>query len=270
VTDPAAVPTVVGVSASEGAAFGNAAVATFTDPGGAEVLTDYSATINWGDGTNSTGTISVSGGVFTVAGSHTYAEEGSYTVSATISHDSAASASATGTATVTDPAVVPNGIASSGSEGAAFSSAAVATFTDPGGVEALTDYAATINWGDGSSSTGTISVSGSVFTVAGSHTYAEEGSYTVSTTISHDSAASRGAERSSLEHQRGNDLRCGRGDVHGPRCSRGFDRLLLHDQLGGRHQFGWLDLPQQWRVHGDRESRLRGRGQLHDQHHRQS
>ena len=34
--------------------------------GGAEVLADYSATLNWGDGSTSTGMITVSGSVFTV------------------------------------------------------------------------------------------------------------------------------------------------------------------------------------------------------------
>jgi hypothetical protein len=47
-------------------------VATFTDadPGG--VLADYTATIDWGDGTTGPGTIGFSNGVFTVSGSHAY------------------------------------------------------------------------------------------------------------------------------------------------------------------------------------------------------
>ncbi len=48
-------------------------VATFTDPNGAHTG-EYAATINWGDGTQSTGTISGpnGSGVYTVTGSHTY------------------------------------------------------------------------------------------------------------------------------------------------------------------------------------------------------
>jgi hypothetical protein len=47
-------------------------VATFTDadPGG--VVADYTATIDWGDGTTSAGIIGSSNGVFTVSGKHTY------------------------------------------------------------------------------------------------------------------------------------------------------------------------------------------------------
>ena len=49
-------------------------VATFTDPGGAEPLGDYSALIDWGDGTApSAGTITFAGGIYTVQGSHTFA-----------------------------------------------------------------------------------------------------------------------------------------------------------------------------------------------------
>ena len=42
------------ISAVEGALSDSQVVATFTDPGGAEATGDYSATINWGDGTDAT------------------------------------------------------------------------------------------------------------------------------------------------------------------------------------------------------------------------
>ena len=38
---------------------------------------DFTATINWGDGTTTAGTVIGSNGSFTVAGGHTYADEGS-------------------------------------------------------------------------------------------------------------------------------------------------------------------------------------------------
>src|SRR5207237_9521034 len=89
-------------SAVEGAPSASQTVATFTDPGGAEAASDYSASINWGDGTTSPGAISVSADVFTVAGQHTYAEEGTKTVTVTVNHDSDPAATATSTATVAD------------------------------------------------------------------------------------------------------------------------------------------------------------------------
>src|SRR5207244_715664 len=41
----------VAVSAAEGMAFSGKPVATFTDPGGSGSASDYTATIDWGDGT---------------------------------------------------------------------------------------------------------------------------------------------------------------------------------------------------------------------------
>src|SRR5207302_2931331 len=111
------------LSAVDGGASASQTVATFTDPGGAEVLGDYSASIDWGDLSSSAGTISLSAGVFTVKGSHTYAEEGTKTITVTLSHDGAPTATATSTATVSDPAVVPTGgFSLSAIEGAASAS----------------------------------------------------------------------------------------------------------------------------------------------------
>jgi hypothetical protein len=81
-------------------------VATFTDPGGAETLNDYSATINWGDNSpSSSGTISgPSNGVFTVQASHLYTLAGSHAITVTVQHDGAVSATATSTAQVSPAA----------------------------------------------------------------------------------------------------------------------------------------------------------------------
>src|SRR5262249_41686581 len=63
-------------------------VATFTDPdpNASASANEYSASIDWGDGTTATaGTISgPTGGQFTVTGGHTYADEGSYQITVTI------------------------------------------------------------------------------------------------------------------------------------------------------------------------------------------
>ena len=63
----------------------NTAIVSFTDPDTAAVAGDYTATINWGDTTSSSGTVSgATGGPFTVRGSHTYAALGPYTISVRI------------------------------------------------------------------------------------------------------------------------------------------------------------------------------------------
>jgi uncharacterized repeat protein (TIGR01451 family) len=59
----------------------------------------------------------------------------------------------------------------------------VATFTHASGVEPTSAFAATINWGDGKTSAGTITQSGSTYSVTGSHRYSTGGSHTITTTV---------------------------------------------------------------------------------------
>jgi len=73
----------------------NGTVATFTDSNAANKATDFTATINWGDGTTTTGTVVGSNGSFLVQGSHTYPDEGSFPVSVTIKDDAPGTPTAT-------------------------------------------------------------------------------------------------------------------------------------------------------------------------------
>ena len=57
----------------------NFTVATFTHANGVEPASRFSATINWGDGTTSAGTITQSGTTYSVAGSHTYQQAATLT-----------------------------------------------------------------------------------------------------------------------------------------------------------------------------------------------
>jgi hypothetical protein len=216
VADPSAAPTGgFTVIAAEGTPFAGQVVATFTDPAGAEAVGDYTADINWGDGTPTqvgAGSISYSGGVFTVTGSYTYAEESSpdhvpgggtaYTITVTIHHDSAVTASTTSSATVTDPAVAPTGgFTFNGVEGNLSANQPVATFTDPGGPEndgLAGTYVATIHLDDGTPDTIATLANGGIvlgadgvtFSVNLAHTAPEEGTYTITTTISHEGETS--------------------------------------------------------------------------------
>src|SRR5437588_839342 len=88
---------------------------------------------------------------------------------------SGASAAASGTATVTDAALSVSGAGINATEGAAFNGT-VASLTDPNPNDSGGDYTATVAWGDGSSSGGSLSGSNGSFTISGGHTYAEEGS----------------------------------------------------------------------------------------------
>jgi hypothetical protein len=59
----------------------------------------------------------------------------------------------------------------------------VATFTHASAVQPTSAFSATINWGDGTTSAGTIGLSGSTYTVTGSHTYSAGSKHTISTTV---------------------------------------------------------------------------------------
>ena len=73
------------VGGTEGSSTGATAVATFTDANPNATASNFTATINWGDGTSTNGTVvAQSGGGFAVDGTHTYADEGKYTVGVSI------------------------------------------------------------------------------------------------------------------------------------------------------------------------------------------
>jgi hypothetical protein len=169
-------------------------------------LDHYTATIDWGDGSPaSQGAISLSGSTFTVTGNHTYTDEGTFKVTTTITHQGI-STTVTGTATVSDPAVVPaGGFVFHANEAEASTVQTVATFTDPAGVEpnpgdpgtSPDPYVATVQWGDGKTSTATLAnggivlgADGKTFSVKLAHTYAEEGHYIITTSVNHEGVAS--------------------------------------------------------------------------------
>jgi hypothetical protein len=89
------------INATAGARF-SGTVATFTTPDLVDNNKAFTATITWGDGFSSSGTVAGSNGSFTVTGSHTYADPFSGSVSVQISHNQ----NYTTSATVTDNATV--------------------------------------------------------------------------------------------------------------------------------------------------------------------
>jgi hypothetical protein len=175
------------ISPTEGTSF-SGEVASVSDPDPNATAAEYSATIDWGDGTTSAGTISGPiGGPFSVVGDHTYAEEGTYSVTVTITDvdTSTNTATADSSAEVGDAAIAATCVAPSAA-GESFTGA-VATVTDTNPSGTASDFTATIDWGDGSSSQGNVSGStGGPFDVTGSHTYSSTGSFTVKTTVTDD------------------------------------------------------------------------------------
>ncbi|TMQ35387.1 MAG: DUF4214 domain-containing protein [Planctomycetota bacterium] len=178
------------IAAIEGNSF-SGAVAVFNDSNNANVAGDFTAAIDWGDGTTTAGTVSGGSGAFTASGSHTYAEDGSFTVSVTLADDAPGTAAATAkvTATISEAALVATGVTVNGFELAPLTSATVATFTHSGAAEPAANFTATINWGDGTASAGTITLSGTTYTVQASHTYTDERTFAVSVNVTDDTAA---------------------------------------------------------------------------------
>jgi uncharacterized repeat protein (TIGR01451 family) len=90
--------------------------------------------------------------------------------------------SAVVTTTVSEPAIIVSAPITTSNR--SLSNVTVATFTHANGVEPTSDFSAIINWGDGNTSIGTITKSGSTYTVKGSHTYPRHsGSHKITTTV---------------------------------------------------------------------------------------
>jgi alpha-tubulin suppressor-like RCC1 family protein len=174
-------------------------VATFTDPDPAAGAAEYAASIDWGDGTPATtGIISgPTGGPFTVTGSHTYGDEGSYPIKVTITDtdNTANFGTITDTATIGDASLNASGISPLPVSGRSFSGP-VADFTDANtSTSSPADFTATIDWGDGTAtSVGTVTGSGGSYQVSGSHSYTDTGYYTLKVHIADDGGSTADAQ----------------------------------------------------------------------------
>jgi len=189
--------------------------ATFSDPGfdnaAGGTSEDFTATINWGDGTMEPAVditlIEVSGseGVLTtgtIQAQHAYADDGIYTVTLTVTDDDGGTTSYTLTVTVNNVAPTVDAGPDPEVDEGAFITLAPATFTDPGFDNALggtsEDFTATIDWGDGTTEPAAditlVEIPGSegaltAGTIDARHTYADDGTYTVTVTVTDDDGA---------------------------------------------------------------------------------
>jgi hypothetical protein len=188
----------VTIGVPEGTAF-SGAVATFADTGYKSNPTgDFTAAIDWGDGSTTAGVVvGMGGGNFVVQSSHVYADEGTFTTRVTVSEDAPGTASAGGSATATVAegdrlsggavafAPVPGGL-----------STATATFTDSNKAATPSGFTGAINWGDGTTTPGTVSGGAGTFTVSGSHAYSAGGAFPVAVTLAEAAPGSASATAS--------------------------------------------------------------------------
>jgi uncharacterized repeat protein (TIGR01451 family) len=224
-------------SAAEGASVTYNITVTNAGPSGATgvVFTDtLPSMVNFTSATSSQGTFSVSGGVVTFSAGNVAAGG---TVTATVTGQAVEDGSGANNVSVTSTSPDPNSANNSGSATTTFTEPAIsvsgpirtrnrtltnfqtATFTHANGVEPTSAFSATINWGDGTTSAGTISLSGTTYSVVGSHTYPNTNRHTITTTVveignSPDGGGFKGAD----DHPGGDVLQFhphGNGDGNG-------------------------------------------------------
>ncbi len=176
--------------------------ATFTDRG---VLDTHTATVSWSDGTQTIGTVVEVNGSGTVTAAHVFADNGVYPIRVDVTDNASdtGSRNATGTVSNVDPTVVA-ATDQIFNEGESFL-LNVATFSEPGftlpSAGTQETFTASINWGDSTPvQAGTLVVvmgaAGIATTgiVSGTHTYATNGQYTVTVTVTDDDGGAGSAQ----------------------------------------------------------------------------
>lgn len=184
------------ISATEGQSF-TGQIATFTNQTFVDNSpSDFTATIDWGDGQTSTVAPTGGSGIYYVSGTHTWDDEGlangdQYTVTITLRDDG--SGTAVGVATTpanvddADSLSVTGSVLTVAREGGIFRGV-VGKFADSNPNARADDFNAIINWGDGETDAGDVSYSSTTgqLSVHGEHRYDDEGVYGVSVTILED------------------------------------------------------------------------------------
>jgi uncharacterized repeat protein (TIGR01451 family) len=116
-------------------------------------------------------------------------EEGSFIDTASVTSttpDSNASNSSSVTTQVAESPITLSGAEASGMEFNALNAVTLATFTHAVNLEPASAFSASIAWGDGTSSTGTVVSTAFGYSVQGSHTYKDEGNFTATVTVSQE------------------------------------------------------------------------------------
>jgi hypothetical protein len=150
---------------------------TFTQSGG--VVAFSLGTVNYSSTGSITATVTVQA-----------TEDGNLTNNSSVSYGNdpnPGNNTAFASTTVTEPVIVPPSSTITVT-GKSVSNIVVATFTHASGVEPASAFVATINWGDGKTSTGTITESGTTYTVTGSHRYRSGSTHTVTTMVTESGA----------------------------------------------------------------------------------
>ena len=153
-------------------------VATFSDSAGRDAAGDFSASISWGDGRESSGkVVSLGRGAFRVLGRTRFPDVGVYRIVVTISDARGRTVKANGVARVGNASLAAKGRSFTVAAGSAFTRV-VATARDGNPFETVHDLQALIRWGDGTRSSGRLVRSAAgAFRIVGRHRFAKPGTY---------------------------------------------------------------------------------------------
>jgi hypothetical protein len=168
----------------------------FWDNGSADTRdAGISGMINWGDGTAAQVVATTSpfscecDATFKISASHVYdaaiPATAIYHISVTATDDGGSTASADFGATISDGKLTADANKSLSGVAGTASSSVVGSFKDEAAAQAaVADFTATINWGDTTTSAGTLSkTADGAFSVSGTHTYASAGSKSITATV---------------------------------------------------------------------------------------
>src|SRR5919198_5006508 len=150
---------------------------SFTDRGKAD--SPWKVHVDWGDGSSSDLADRTAQGALDNA-SHTYADNGSYTATVRVTDKDGDSGNGQFQVTVANLAPQVTGAADQNATEGTSTSFSLGSFSDLGANDG--PWSADVNWGDGSAHT-TFSSSSQGSLGSQSHTYADNGSYTVSVTV---------------------------------------------------------------------------------------
>jgi hypothetical protein len=155
-----------------------------------------SVTVNWGDGSSAQKVTPTpepadcSCSVFRVSAAHNYDANkptgGTYAITVDVKDDGGSTQTDKMSASVSDAALTPGSGNHLTATATKSFTAPVANFIDAAGSQASKgDFAATIKWGDNTTSSGTVSAGSSAgsFNVSGTHTYSSSGSRTLTITV---------------------------------------------------------------------------------------
>ncbi len=166
---------------------------------------------------------------------HTYLDNGIYTVTLTVTDELEASHQSTTTATIENAPPVVGEIEDLPADPIQVNSAVTlsADFTDPG---ILDTHTAQIDWGDGTTSAGTVAQGSGSGTVTGGHTYGAAGVYTVTVTVTDNDgdSGSRSHEYVVVYDPDGGFV-TGGGWIHSPEGA-----LVTDPSASGRANFGFV------------------------------